>query len=128
MTPETHLDQLITTARARFAYIPEPIGADEWDTVTEFESRGGGDCDGFVIWTLTKAILQNPTPSLYWMVIGQTANGWHAWCELRYPTHRIWADPTWGLRCATPGSFNRTPYEAFPMTPEGLLGIGTSYH
>lgn len=126
MTPEQAVNLYIREARARFCYIPDLPAWDEWDTVSEFEARGGGDCDGFVCWTLAMAWAECPEPDRYWLVVGETSQGWHAWGELRWPDRRLWCDPTWGLPCGAPARFTRTPHEAYPVQGR-LLGRGTQY-
>lgn len=114
----------IREARQRFVYIPDAPGVDEWDTVREFEGRRGGDCDGWVLWTLAESYREVPLKNFYHLVAGQvhTRKGvvGHAWGELRLPDSRLWCDPTWGLSVASIGCFSgRTPIEAYPI--QGLL-------
>jgi hypothetical protein len=124
------MDQAIREARARFRYIPDAPTLDEWDTVAEFERRGGGDCDGWTLWCLARAAALAPQEGLYWFLRGtmttekQTIG--HAWAEIR-KAERLWADPTWGWPCERPGRYSgRTPIRAYPMVGE-LMGMPTDY-
>ena len=126
MTPEQAVNLYVREARARFRYIPDLPDWDEWDTVQEFEARGGGDCDGFSKWVLAKAWMECPEPDRYWLVVGETSAGWHAWVEVRYPDRRLWADPTWGYLCGDPSGYSHIPYEAYPIKGR-LLGPATRY-
>jgi hypothetical protein len=123
------LDTAILEARSRFRYIPEAPHVDEWDTPAEFEARGGGDCDGWTLWCLHRAAAEAPAEDVYWFVVGLVDGVGHAWAELRLPDGtRRWADPTYFLSCADPGWYSRrTPLRAYPLRPDGLLGLPTVY-
>ena len=113
MTARDAFAEAVRQAR-RFRYIPDPdapdpitrLLSDEWDTVAEFEGRGGGDCDGYAIWTTQQghaaANLGVPVaePIGEWSVvvglvrINRVWRG-HAWSMLVLPDVTLWADPTW---------------------------------
>lgn len=90
----------------RYRYIPDTvtvdgmtIPVDVWDTLREFEQRGGGDCDSMAIFAIEMA--ERDEPGAYYFVAGEVLirGEWsgHAWVELRVSdTEILWADPTWG--------------------------------
>lgn len=122
MTPSEALDQAIVEAQKRFKYIADPPTLDEWDTVKEFEARGGGDCDGWVLWCLARAEDLARAHGCWWFVVGTVTGGkatGHAWAEIRLPDGRLWADPTWGKPCERPEWYtDRTSTEAYPVDQE----------
>lgn len=101
------LDNYVNQAR-RFRYIadadsPDPLVRfmnDEWDTAKEFEARGGGDCDGFSLWTIERAaaVIDDPSARFY-AVMGliRQSGRWvgHMWVGTEVGGESRWCDPTW---------------------------------
>ena len=106
MTPRTALNTALHEAQARFRYIADPTTLDTWDTVAEFEARGGGDCDGWTLWCLHRASLLAHAPGCWWLLLGLVypygPKDGHAWAGLELDGVWLWADPTWGQTCDTP--------------------------
>jgi hypothetical protein len=131
MTPQEALDQAIVEAQKRFIYIPDAPTEDVWDTVREMEQRGGGDCDGWVLWCLARAADLCPAPGAYHFVEGtilrdgQTLG--HAWAEVRVGADLQWADPTWGIDCERLAYYSdRTPWKSYPVDGE-IMGQPEEY-
>ena len=149
MTARDAFAEAVRQAR-RFRYIPDPDAADpitrllndEWDTVAEFERRGGGDCDGHAIWTTQQghaaAELGAPTtePIGEWCVvvglvrINRVWRG-HAWSILVLPDVTLWADPTWGVPPAEPAALgypdSRRPQHRWTHVGHGHLDQQQDY-
>jgi hypothetical protein len=132
VTPREALDAAIVEAQTLFSYIADPPTLDEWDTFIEFQNRGGGDCDGWVLWCLQRAALLCGVTGCWYFVRGTveqpTGEGvGHAWAEIRLPGERLWADPTWGRPCEPAALWTgRVPAVAYPVDQE-IMGEATAY-
>jgi len=114
MTPMQAAEAALEWSR-RFGYQADADGADVWETARELERRLGADCDGHAVGCLMRMaeLLADGTaqraqgqegadhavpcaPCPLRLVIGDTATGRHAWCEIELDGAILWGDPTPG--------------------------------
>lgn len=79
----------------QYRYLPELV--EYFETAREVERRMGADCDGLCVGAIQKAWSLGDAPQApAWFVIGDTAQGAHAWPQWEIDGERLWGDPTPG--------------------------------
>lgn len=140
MSPRDALNRRVFEAR-RFRYQADHDKAADWvdrliadrfNTPSETEERGYGDCDDLAIFAIVRGYetvshLSAEERGRWSLVLGRVRQSgqWigHAWVEFLLGAERLWADPTWGWTCRAPKALgypdSRQPGRAFVY--DGLI-------